>query len=287
MVVAAELAGVLILGRSSLDYWAKFDSAISTRSSVRPLDAIATVFRFQMNHELKRPYFDTSRLGNSHVHMPFDHRFHGQIDIFWGAVQRLADESGCFDYPRAHRKVPDREEWDTTVQFLANRFEAIIAPLRERLDADKARRKSEEQQSIENARRTREEFVRSRPAPPPSPQRYGVSPRGAEMIVVEWMRHMGILDAEITRASADGGVDATSSTHVAQVKHYKGKVGVPEVRQLFGVAASERKIGLFFTSTGYTVDALSFATAVGMPLFTYNAELSELHGLTAQAIRML
>lgn len=98
------------------------------------------------------------------------------------------------------------------------------------------------------------------------------------MIAAEWMRHLGILDAEVTRERSDGGVDVTSATHVAQVKHYSGNVSVVELRELFGVASAERKIPLFFTSRGYTADALTFAKLVEMPLFVYGAEQGTLAG---------
>jgi hypothetical protein len=132
-----------------------------------------------------------------------------------------------------------------------------------------------------------ETAIRSRPAPAPDPQPYGVSPRGAELLVTDWMRHIGIVDAQVTPEQADGGIDVSSKTHIAQVKHYTGNVSVVELRELFGVATARGKQGLFFTSNGYTADALAFASIAHLPLFIYNAEQGSLKGITTEARAML
>jgi Restriction endonuclease len=140
---------------------------------------------------------------------------------------------------------------------------------------------------IEASVRMVETAARNRPAPAPAPQPYGVSPRGAELLVTDWMRHIGILDAYVTPEHADGGVDVSSATHLAQVKHYTGKVSVVELRELFGVAMARGKQGLFFTSNGYTADALTFAKMTNLPLFVYNAEQGSLRGITTEAQALL
>lgn len=129
--------------------------------------------------------------------------------------------------------------------------------------------------------------IASRPNPPPSAQPYGVSPRGAELIVCEWMRHLGALDAEVTQYSGDGGVDVSSGRWIAQVKHYEGTVGVSPVRELAGVAAVEGRGALFFTSTGYAAGATEFADRARVALFLYSVEQGTLAGANALATDLL
>lgn len=112
--------------------------------------------------------------------------------------------------------------------------------------------------------------------PPPSSQPYGGSDAGAELLVRDWMRHLGILDAEVTRLSADGGIDVESSAYVAQVKNYRDSVGAPAIRELLGVATAHAKKPLFFTSGSYTRDAIDFANKVSMELFTYDSAAGSL-----------
>lgn len=121
----------------------------------------------------------------------------------------------------------------------------------------------------------------------PAAHPYGVSPRGAEFLCRDWMRFLGIADAEVTRSHADGGVDVTSSTHVAQVKHYTGSVGAPEVQQLVGVAHTTRREPIFFTSGKYTPAALAAAEAVDMPLIRYSAEDGTIEGENSAGARLV
>lgn len=143
------------------------------------------------------------------------------------------------------------------------------------------------QLQLEQAEAAVRQLRRNRPAPAPAAQPYGVSPRGAEHLVADWMRHIGILDANVTPEKADGGIDVVSETHLAQVKHYAGKVSVIEVRELYGVAAARGKQALFFTSTGYTAEATQFAALTEVPLFVYDAEQGLLKGSNALATAMV
>ena len=113
---------------------------------------------------------------------------------------------------------------------------------------------------------------------PPAPvaQPFGVSHQGAEALCAAWMRHLGALDAQETRASADGGIDILSNRYIAQVKNYSGSVGAPEVQQLAGIASVDKRIALFFTSGTYTFEAISFANRAGIPLLVYLAEKGSL-----------
>lgn len=106
----------------------------------------------------------------------------------------------------------------------------------------------------------------------PAQQPYGVSPRGAEQLVSEWLRYLGEGDAEVTRYSRDGGVDVEGHSFVAQVKHQKGSVSVKDVRELAGVASERKRNALFFTSSRYTPEAIAFADRATVAFFLFNAE---------------
>lgn len=109
--------------------------------------------------------------------------------------------------------------------------------------------------------------------PRPTPQPYGVSHAGAEQLVAEWMRYLGVLDAEVTRVSGDGGVDVVSATHIAQVKNLAATATVPvaQIRELAGVAAHDGRIPAFFSSASYSAGGVEFADRADMGLFIYDA----------------
>ncbi|MGM7696812.1 restriction endonuclease [Microbacterium sp. A84] len=115
--------------------------------------------------------------------------------------------------------------------------------------------------------------------PRPTPQSYGVGHEGAERLAAEWMRHLGVLDAKVTRQSGDGGIDVTSTHYLAQVKNYAGNVAIESVRALHGVATAERKRSLFFTSGRMSVESVAFADRAGMALIHYDAVAGSISGL--------
>lgn len=115
----------------------------------------------------------------------------------------------------------------------------------------------------------------------PDSRRGIVSPREAELFVAEWMRILGARDAAVTQYVADGGVDIVSRGFVAQVKHYRGSVGVAAVRELRGAAAVMDKRPLFFTSGSYTRAATAFADEAEIPLICYSTEPSAIAGANA------
>ena len=178
---------------------------------------------------------------------------------------------------RRSRATALREELHTAWTLAANQSvtahqlsaeqEAEIAAQEARIAEQQAEREAERE-----AERQRLQTLLSRPAPPPDPQAYGVSPEGAERIVEAWMRHLGALDAEVTRYSGDGGIDVVSSGCIAQVKHHQGIIGVAPVRELAGVASVDGRQALFFTSTGYAPGAVGFADRAEIALFTYSVE---------------
>lgn len=123
--------------------------------------------------------------------------------------------------------------------------------------------------------------------PKPSPQPYGVSHYGAEVLARDWMRHIGHVDAQETQKSSDGGIDVYTAEVVVQVKNYKDYVGVPAVRELLGVAVSEGKRPVLFTSGSLTTEAADFAARNSIPTFKYSAELGTLDCLNGSAKQFL
>lgn len=116
-------------------------------------------------------------------------------------------------------------------------------------------------------RETLANHVRRVAVDPPPALPYGVSDLGAEHLARDWMLAMGIHDATTTRFTADGGVDVESAEWVAQVKNYRGTIGIESVRALAGVASSSGKKSIFFTTGRYPRSAHEFAEASGMALF--------------------
>ncbi len=129
---------------------------------------------------------------------------------------------------------------------------------------------AEKKARLEREAEARSARDRNRPAPKPNGQRYGVSPKGAELLAADWMRHLGVPDARTTRFSRDGGIDVESDSFVAQVKNYVGSVTVREVRELKGVASVMRKDALLFTSGSFTRDAVTFAENSAVALLKYD-----------------
>lgn len=111
----------------------------------------------------------------------------------------------------------------------------------------------------------------------------GVTPRGAEQLVAQWMRHLGEVRAEATHFQSDGGIDVAGEWFIAQVKHFNASVGVAPIREIAGVSNIDRRRPLFFTSTGYSVGAIEFANKSGVALFVYSAERAELRGINELA----
>ena len=124
---------------------------------------------------------------------------------------------------------------------------------------------------------------RAERAPAPAAYPLGVSPRGAELLCCEWMKHLGITDARVTQFVADGGIDITSAKYEAQVKHYTGPVGAPDIQRFIGATFPHTKGLLFFTSGRYTAQAQDAAATADVALFRYNAESGDLIASNRQA----
>jgi restriction system protein len=94
--------------------------------------------------------------------------------------------------------------------------------------------------------------------------------REFEMLCGEAFRRKGYAVEENGLGGADGGIDLilrkNGETSLVQCKRWKtAKVGVREVRELYGIVAAERAdSGVFITSGSYTAEARVFAK--GKPL---------------------
>lgn len=91
----------------------------------------------------------------------------------------------------------------------------------------------------------------------------------AENFAVKYMRWLGYADAWKTRAGSDEGKDVDSSKAVAQVKDMGTGVSRPMLQQLFGVAAAEKKIPVFFARS-YAKTAKEWGQKHGMALFQFS-----------------
>jgi restriction system protein len=106
----------------------------------------------------------------------------------------------------------------------------------------------------------------------------GISWRQFESLVGEVFRGKGFSVVE-TRAGPDGGIDLIlckgNEKYLVQCKHWRAvKVGVPVVREFFGVMAAAGATGGFIVTSGhFTDDAKSFAQGRNIDLVE-NAELT-------------
>lgn len=93
-----------------------------------------------------------------------------------------------------------------------------------------------------------------------------------EKQVLALLKKMGF-DAEMTKASGDGGIDIIAHKHddivggkfIIQCKNWSKPIGEPPIRDLYGVVASENaNKGLLITQSVFTAQAVEFAQ--GKPL---------------------
>ena len=106
------------------------------------------------------------------------------------------------------------------------------------------------------------------------------SPEQYELYCAGWIEYLGGSKVQVTKYVADGGVDVSSKHEVAQVKLHASPVGVPPIRQIFGVAKAEEKTPIFFTSKGYTKAAITFAEENDIILFVADPLNENLIGVT-------
>jgi hypothetical protein len=107
----------------------------------------------------------------------------------------------------------------------------------------------------------------------PEKQIFGVSSRGGEEYVAEWLKWMGFENVRVTPERRDGGFDVEADDYIIQVKSFsRDWVGVAPVRELYGVAQAEGKLSMFWVRGILSDDAQAFANKVEMPVFQFSPE---------------
>jgi hypothetical protein len=192
----------------------------------------------------------------------------------------LNRDRGFFDaFPDADRIIAmhfaqDVKAAEASSKSLASIAEELLWRVRGRLSFEAV-----EREVLSGKGLPASQGVGSVPAPAALP--YGASPAGAEQLVCDWMCFLGETQAAVTQQSSDGGIDVVGQRWIAQVKHYVGSVGAPEIRELLGVSVADGRRPVFFSSGNYTAEAIAFADRVEMPLLTYSAERGSLRAANA------
>lgn len=95
----------------------------------------------------------------------------------------------------------------------------------------------------------------------------------------DWMQAWAIGGVRIAGLGEPDGINLVSDTHVATVRMYVRLaewVEAGEVQTLAGAAAAMGRPGIFFTWThGYSPEAISFAEATAIALFSFNPATQE------------
>lgn len=102
----------------------------------------------------------------------------------------------------------------------------------------------------------------------PTPRPLAGDWRAAEQCAAEWMRFLGYLDAARTGDGPDKGIDVRASGAAAQVKAKAAASSRPDLQRLMGATAREQPNLLFFSTGGFTRDAITWAEETGIALFT-------------------
>lgn len=93
----------------------------------------------------------------------------------------------------------------------------------------------------------------------------------AELLAEAHLQSNGFIDAYVTRAGADEGLDVVGTGVAAQVKYQAQPVGRPAVQNLIGAAVNYPGArAVFYASSGYTASAVQYADAAGVALFRYD-----------------
>lgn len=122
------------------------------------------------------------------------------------------------------------------------------------------------------APRERFEYTIWPPEPRSTTSAVEVNWQEAERRACRFMIRIGFSDATVTPKGADGGVDVASSAAVAQVKARRQRTSRPDVQKLFGVAQAESKQALFFSTSGYSAEAIGFADRNNIALFELSGD---------------
>jgi hypothetical protein len=120
-----------------------------------------------------------------------------------------------------------------------------------------------------------QELTTKHPGNQPRPRPKAVLLRSwqeAERHAADWMRYLGYADAAVTPAGPDGGLDVVADRAIAQVKAEGHLTGSQVIRQLAGLTVGGSHRGkdiLFFSTFGYSRDALATAEEIGVALFRF------------------
>ena len=111
---------------------------------------------------------------------------------------------------------------------------------------------------------------------------YNMTPRDFEFYVAAFLQITREFKTEVTRASKDGGKDIIAydgkEKIYVEVKHWKGNVGRPAIQKLEGAMSGDKvKRGYFITSSGFTKDAIQYATKTNITLIDGNELIRQLH----------
>lgn len=103
-----------------------------------------------------------------------------------------------------------------------------------------------------------------------------------EHLICKLLRKMGF-EVEQTSLSGDGGVDIividhraiTSGKYLIQCKNWNSTIGVPTIRELYGVTISENaNKGIIICTSNFTRQAIEFAQNKNLELIDYNELIS-------------
>lgn len=95
--------------------------------------------------------------------------------------------------------------------------------------------------------------------------------RQAEKKAAEWLTLSNYGQAMTTGKGRDGGLDIYGPDLVGQVKHHMKPIGRPAIQQLVGARGSDtHKRMWFFSLSGYSRDAITYANKEGVNLVRYD-----------------
>lgn len=117
-------------------------------------------------------------------------------------------------------------------------------------------------------------------------KRFCRSPEDFEQAAMDWMRVWGFSRVRRTPPGPDGGIDVESDEAVAQVKAYMVPVGLADVQRLRGTTYDGR-IPIFFSLTGYTDAARTFANKADVALIRFSGYTGEIEPVNDAAQRLL
>lgn len=108
----------------------------------------------------------------------------------------------------------------------------------------------------------------------------------AEALAVEILVNLGFVDARLTPAGPDGGIDAVARGAVAQAKFEQTKTGAPVVQALVGVAHPRGVKAVCLSFAGYTAQARTYAEDVHAALFSFETD-GTVTAVSTEAIRLM